>query len=46
MPQIIRNGEYHRLYVEGKRIVIDGLDPDQLEGYWGGAEDNLNLRVS
>ena len=29
--------EYHRLYAEDGRIVIEGLDPD-LYGYWGGAE--------
>ena len=32
LPQIIRSGEYHRLYVEGKRIVIDGLVSGH-EGY-------------
>jgi hypothetical protein len=30
----VRDDEYHRLYVEDNRIVIEGLDP-QYEGYWG-----------
>ncbi|MBQ7131398.1 MAG: hypothetical protein IJO29_02400 [Oscillospiraceae bacterium] len=35
--------EYHKLYVEGKRIVIDGLD-SEYEGYWGDAEWNYDLK--
>ncbi len=32
--QIVRDGEYHRLYVEGNRIAIEGLDL-RSEGYCG-----------
>jgi beta-lactamase regulating signal transducer with metallopeptidase domain len=41
--QLVRNNEYHRLYVEENRIVIESLDP-QYEGYWGGPEWNFNLK--
>ena len=41
--QLVRDGEYHKLYVNENRIVIDGLDP-QYEGYWGDSEWNYDLR--
>jgi len=41
--RFVRDGESHRLYVDGGRIVIDGLDPER-EGYWGGAEWNYDLK--
>ena len=47
---ISRNGElqeygveYHKIYVESGRIVIDGLDP-KYEGYWGGPDWNYDLK--
>ncbi len=42
VPQFVRDGEYHRLYVEDGRIVIEGLDP-QYEGYWGGSDWNYDM---
>lgn len=34
--------EYHRLFAENGRIVIEGLDPDA-GGYWGGADWNTGM---
>ncbi len=34
--------EYHRLFAENGRIVIEGLDPDS-GGYWGGADWNTGM---
>lgn len=42
IAQLVRDSEYHRLYVEENRIVIEGLD-SQYEGYWGGPEWNFDL---
>ena len=41
--QFVRDGEYHRLYVEDNRIVIENLNPEY-EGYWGGSEWNYDLK--
>jgi len=41
VPQLVRDGEYHRLHVEDGHIVIDGLDPEY-EGYWGWADPDWN----
>ena len=43
VAQLVRDSEYHRLYVEENRIVIEGLD-SQYEGYWGGPEWNFDLK--
>ena len=43
IAQFVRGGEYHRLYVEDNRIVIENLDP-QYEGYWGDSEWNYDLK--
>jgi len=43
VAQLVRDSEYHRLYVEENRIVIEGLD-SQYEGYWGGPEWNYDLK--
>lgn len=43
IAQFVHDGEYHRLYVEDNRIVIENLDPEY-EGYWGGSEWNYNLK--
>ena len=41
--QFVRDGEYHRMYVEEGRIVIENLDP-QVESYWGDSEWNYDLK--
>ncbi len=43
VAQLVRDNEYHRLYVEENRIVIEGLD-SQYEGYWGDSEWNYDLK--
>lgn len=43
VAQLVRDSEYHRLYVEENRIMIEDLD-SQYEGYWGGPEWNFDLK--
>ena len=43
IAQFVRDEEYHKLYVEDNRIVIDNLDP-QYEGYWGDSNWNYDLK--
>ena len=43
IPQLVMDGEYHRLFVENNRIVIEDLDT-QYEGYWGDSEWNYDLK--
>lgn len=43
IAQFVRDGEYHRLYVEDNRIVIENLNLEY-EGYWGGSEWNYDLK--
>lgn len=43
IPQIVRDSEYHRLYVKDHRIMIENLDPE-FEGYWGGSDWNFDLK--
>lgn len=40
VAQLVLNGEYHELHIEGKRIVIDGLDLQ----YWDDSEWNYDLK--
>lgn len=43
IAQFVRGEEYHRLYVEDNRIVIENLDP-KYEGYWGDSDWNYDRR--